>query len=233
MNIALFGYGKMGKMIEQVALGRGHHIVAKIDVDTTEIDFSEMDVAIDFSMPTAAYNNIKQCIENSVPIISGTTGWLDDYDNAVTYCKEHEGAFIYASNYSLGVNIFFELNEYLAKMMKNLEQYKVSMEETHHTQKLDAPSGTAITLAKGIIANSRYKNWNLAQGNEDEITIEAKRLDAVPGTHIVDYESKVDSIEIKHTAHNRQGFALGAVIAAEWITGKTGVFSMRDVLNLG
>jgi 4-hydroxy-tetrahydrodipicolinate reductase len=233
MNIALFGYGKMGKMIEQVAMERGHHIVAKIDVDTTEIDFSEMDVAIDFSMPSAAYNNIKQCIKNSVPIISGTTGWLDDYNNAVTYCNEHKGAFIYASNYSLGVNIFFELNEYLAKMMKNLEQYKVSMEEIHHTQKLDTPSGTAITLADGVVANSRYKNWNLGQGNIDEITIESKRLDAVPGTHIVDYESKVDSIEIKHTAHNREGFALGAVIAAEWITGKTGVFSMRDVLNLG
>ena len=233
MNIALFGYGKMGKMIEQVALERGHQIVAKIEVDTTEIDFSKMDVAIDFSMPTAAYNNIKQCIENSVPIISGTTGWLDDYDKAVTYCNDHEGAFIYASNYSLGVNIFFELNEYLAKMMKNLEQYKVSLEEIHHTQKLDAPSGTAITLAEGIMANSRYKNWKLDQGNEDEITIESKRLDAVPGTHTVDYESKVDSIEIKHTAHNREGFALGAVIAAEWITGKTGVFSMRDVLNLG
>ena len=233
MNIALFGYGKMGKMIEQVALERGHQIVAKIEVDTTEIDFSKMDVAIDFSMPTAAYNNIKQCIENSVPIISGTTGWLDDYDKAVTYCNDHEGAFIYASNYSLGVNIFFELNEYLAKMMKNLEQYKVSLEEIHHTQKLDAPSGTAITLAEGIMANSRYKNWSLGQGTEDEITIESKRLDAVPGTHTVDYESKVDSIEIKHTAHNREGFALGAVIAAEWITGKTGVFSMRDVLNLG
>jgi len=233
MNIALFGYGKMGKMIEQVALERGHQIVAKIDVDTTEIDFSEVDVAIDFSMPKAAYNNIKQCIKNSVPIISGTTGWLDDYDKVVAYCNDHEGAFIYASNYSLGVNIFFELNEYLAKMMKNLEQYKVSMEEIHHTQKLDAPSGTAITLAEGVIANSRYKNWSLGQGNEDEINIESKRLDAVPGTHIVDYESKVDSIEIKHTAHNREGFALGAVIAAEWITGKTGVFTMRDVLNLG
>jgi len=233
MNIALFGYGKMGKMIEQTALDRGHNIVAKIDVDTTEIDFSEMDVAIDFSMPSAAYNNIKHCIKNKVPIISGTTGWLHDYDNAVSICKEHNGAFIYASNYSLGVNIFFELNEHLAKMMNKLEQYKVTMEEIHHTQKLDAPSGTAITLAEGVIANSKYKNWSLGQGNENEIAIHSKRLDAVPGTHIVDYESKVDSIEIKHTAHNREGFALGAVIAAEWIIGKTGIFSMRDVLNLG
>ncbi len=233
MNIALFGYGKMGRMIEQVALERGHDIVAKIDIDSIEIDFSEMDVAIDFSMPTAAYENIKQCIKNNVPIISGTTGWLDDYDNAVTYCKEQNGAFIYASNYSLGVNIFFELNEYLAKMMKNMEQYKVTMEEIHHTQKLDAPSGTAITLAEGVIGNSRYKNWSLDQCGEGDISITSKRLDAVAGTHIVDYESNVDSIEIKHTAHNREGFALGAVIAAEWIRGKSGIFSMRDVLNLG
>ncbi|NNK18010.1 MAG: 4-hydroxy-tetrahydrodipicolinate reductase [Maribacter sp.] len=233
MNIALFGYGKMGKMIEQIALNRGHQIVAKIDVDTTEINFSEMDVAIDFSMPTAAFNNIKRCIDNKVPIISGTTGWLNDYDKAVHYCNEHRGAFIYASNFSLGVNIFFELNEYLAKMMSHLKQYEVGMEEIHHTQKLDSPSGTAITLAEGIIANSKYKNWSLEQGNEDEIIIHSKRRDAVPGTHKVVYQSRVDSIAIKHTAHNREGFALGAVIAAEWIKGKTGVFSMRDVLNLG
>ncbi|NND80311.1 MAG: 4-hydroxy-tetrahydrodipicolinate reductase [Maribacter sp.] len=233
MNIALFGYGKMGKMIEQIALNRGHQIVAKIDVDTTEINFSEMDVAIDFSMPTAAFNNIKRCIDNKVPIISGTTGWLNDYDKAVHYCNEHRGSFIYASNFSLGVNIFFELNEYLAKMMSHLKQYEVGMEEIHHTQKLDSPSGTAITLAEGIIANSKYKNWSLEQGNEDEIIIHSKRRDAVPGTHKVDYQSRVDSIAIKHTAHNREGFALGAVIAAEWIKGKTGVFSMRDVLNLG
>lgn len=233
MNIALFGYGKMGKMIEQVAFERGHAIVAKIDIDTIEIDFSKMDVAIDFSMPSAAYDNIKQCIKNNVPIISGTTGWLDDYDKAVTYCKKHKGAFIYASNYSLGVNIFFELNEYLAKMMENMEQYKVSMEEIHHSQKLDAPSGTAITLAEGVIANSRYKNWSLDQDSEDAIGITSKRIDRVPGTHVVNYDSEVDRIEIKHTAHNREGFALGAVIAAEWILGKSGIFSMRDVLNLG
>ena len=233
MNIALFGYGKMGRMIEQLAVERGHNIIARIDVDTTEIDFSKMDVAIDFSMPNAAYENIKQCIKNNVPIISGTTGWLDRYDDAVTLCKAHNGAFVYASNYSLGVNIFFELNVYLARMMQHLEQYKVSMEEIHHTQKLDAPSGTAITLAEGIIEHSRYLDWKLDEANENDIPIIAKRLNAVPGTHVVDYESKVDSIEIKHTAHNREGFALGAIIAAEWIIGKTGVFSMRDVLNLG
>ncbi len=233
MKIALFGYGKMGRMIEQLAVERGHQIVAKIDIDTTDIDFSTMDVAIDFSMPSAAYGNIRQCIQNNVPIISGTTGWLDHYEEAVELCNNHKGAFIYASNYSLSVNVFFELNVYLAKMMKNLEQYKVSLEEIHHVQKLDAPSGTAITLADGIIENSRYKGWKLDKADENELPIISKRVGDVPGTHKVDYESIVDSIEIKHTAHNRKGFALGAVIAAEWITGKTGVFSMKDVLNLG
>jgi 4-hydroxy-tetrahydrodipicolinate reductase len=233
MNVALFGYGKMGKMIEQIVIKRGHHVCAKIDVGTTDIDFAKMDVAIDFSMPSVAYENIKQCIDHNVPVISGTTGWLKDYDNAVALCNEKKGAFIYASNYSLGVNIFFEMNAYLAKMMQHLDQYKIRMEEIHHTQKLDAPSGTAITLAEGVMANSRYKKWSLDQGGEDEIVITSKRIDDVPGTHLVEYHSKVDCIEIKHTAHNREGFALGAVIAAEWIIGKTGVFTMRDVLNLG
>lgn len=232
MNIALFGYGKMGKMIEQIAQQRGHTIVAKVDVDTTNIDFSAMDVAIDFSMPDAAFGNISSCIENNVPVISGTTGWLQDYDEAVTLCKEKNGAFIYASNFSLGVNVFFELNDYLAKMMKNLEQYQVSMEEIHHTQKLDAPSGTAITLAESIIENTNYNSWNLDKGTTEEIPISSKRIGKVHGTHTVEYDSIVDSIEIKHTAHNREGFALGAIIAAEWIIGKEGVFSMKDVLGL-
>jgi 4-hydroxy-tetrahydrodipicolinate reductase len=234
MNIALFGYGKMGKMIEQIALSRGHSIVAKVDVNSPEIDFSTVDVAIDFSMPTAAINNIKRCIENKTPIVSGTTGWLDRYEEAVSFCKENEGAFIYASNFSLGVNIFFELNSYLAKMMKNLKDYKVSLEEIHHTQKLDAPSGTAISLAEGIIADSSYQGWKLDKAERaDEITITAKREAEVPGTHTVAYESDVDRLEIKHTAHNRHGFALGALIAAEWLQDKTGVFNMKDVLNLG
>lgn len=233
MKIGLFGYGKMGKMIERIAQGRNHEIVAKIDIDTTEIDFSEMDVAIDFSMPDAAFGNITGCFEHGVPVISGTTGWLKNFDKAITLCEEKKGAFIYASNFSLGVNIFFELNAYLAQMMKNLEQYKVSMEEIHHTQKLDAPSGTAITLAEGILENTGYKAWKLEDAKENEIPIISKRIDAVPGTHTVTYQSHVDSIEIKHTAHNREGFALGAVIAAEWIVDKTGVFSMKDVLNLG
>ena len=232
MKIALFGYGKMGKMIEQLALDRGHQIVAKVDIDTTEIDFANIDVAIDFSMPDAAFGNISSCIENKVPIISGTTGWLDNYDNAITLCEEKKGAFIYASNFSLGVNVFFELNAYLGRMMKNLNQYRVAMEEIHHTQKLDAPSGTAITLAEGIIANTNYQNWKLGEPSENEISINSKREGSVPGTHTVDYTSEVDSIEIKHTAHNREGFALGAVIAAEWLHGKTGVFTMKNVLGL-
>ena len=232
MNIALFGYGKMGKMIEQVAQQRGHAIVAKVDVDTKNIDFSSMDVAIDFSMPNAAFGNISSCIENGIPVISGTTGWLQDYDKAVNLCKEKNGAFIYASNFSLGVNVFFELNSYLATMMKNLEQYQVSMEEIHHTQKLDAPSGTAISLAEGIVKQTNYKGWSLNQESENEIAIASKRIGNTPGTHTVVYDSHVDSIEIKHTAHNREGFAQGAVIAAEWLVGKTGIFSMKDVLGL-
>ncbi|MEA1785071.1 4-hydroxy-tetrahydrodipicolinate reductase [Arenibacter sp. GZD96] len=232
MNIALFGYGKMGKMIAQVAQQRNHTIGAKVDVDSPEIDFSKIDVAIDFSMPNAAFENIINCISNGVPVISGTTGWLKDYEKAVAFCNEKDGAFIYASNYSLGVNIFFELNVYLAQMMKNLSQYAISLEEIHHTQKLDAPSGTAITLAEDIIANSTYEQWKLNEASDKELAIVSKRIDSVPGTHTVTYESTVDSIEIKHTAHNREGFALGAVIAAEWILGKKGVFSMKDVLGL-
>jgi 4-hydroxy-tetrahydrodipicolinate reductase len=232
MNIALFGYGKMGKMIEEIALNRNHKIVAKIDVDSTEINFSEIDVAIDFSMPSAAFDNIKQCMENNIPVICGTTGWLKDYENAVQICKENNGAFIYASNFSLGVNLFFELNSYLAKMMGNLKQYQVSMEEIHHTQKLDAPSGTAITLAEGIIKETDYSDWKLDTADTNEIPIIAKRIADTPGTHTVSYNSEVDGIEIIHTAHNRKGFALGAVVAAEWIRGKNGVFSMKDVLNL-
>lgn len=233
MRIALFGYGKMGQMIEQIAVNRGHEIVAKIDENSENIDFSIMDVAIDFSMPKAAYGNISKCLNNEIPVICGTTGWLDKYDDAVSLCEEKKGAFIYASNFSLGVNIFFELNNYLAKMMQNLPEYKVELEEIHHTQKLDAPSGTAITLAEGVIANSNYTEWKLDSSAEKTLKIASKRIGKVPGTHTVAYNSDVDSIEIKHTAHNREGFALGAVTAAEWIIGKTGVFSMRDVLNLG
>ena len=181
-----------------------------------------------------AFNNISNCINNQIPVISGTTGWLEDYNKAVALCKEKQGAFIYASNFSLGVNIFFELNKTLARMMTNLKQYKVSLEEIHHTQKLDAPSGTAISLANGIIAeHSNYKQWKLEESIENTINITAKRIDDVPGTHTITYESEVDTITIEHIAHNRQGFALGAIIAAEWIVGKKGVFTMNDVLNIG
>ncbi|GAA4887002.1 4-hydroxy-tetrahydrodipicolinate reductase [Flaviramulus aquimarinus] len=234
MNIALLGYGKMGKTIEQIAIKRGHNVVLTIDKGDSNYDITKADVAIDFSIPTVAFNNISNCINNKVPVISGTTGWLDNYDKAVALCKEKKGAFIYASNYSLGVNIFFELNKTLAKMMSTLKQYNVSMEETHHTQKLDAPSGTAISLANDIISQHiNYDNWKLDGSGDTIIPITAKRIEDVPGTHTVNYESEVDSITIEHVAHTRQGFALGAVIAAEWIAGKTGVFTMNDVLNIG
>jgi len=235
MNIALLGYGRMGQAIEQIAINRGHNIVLKVDKNDNDYDITKADVAIDFSIPNSAFNNISNCLNNNVPVISGTTGWLDNYDNAVNLCKEKNGAFIYASNYSLGVNIFFELNKTLAKMMSNLKQYNVSMEEIHHTKKLDAPSGTAISLANDVIAEIKsYNKWELDKTTEDNsIPIVAKRIVDVPGTHTVTYNSEVDTISIEHIAHNRQGFALGAVIAAEWIIGKTGVFSMKDVLNIG
>ena len=234
MKIALLGYGKMGKIIEHIASQRGHKIVLKIDKGDNDYDIRKADVAIDFSIPSAAVSNISNCLKNGVPVISGTTGWLNQFDDMVALCKERDGAFIYASNYSLGVNIFFELNKQLAKMMASLKQYNVSMEEIHHTQKLDAPSGTAITLAEGVIENTDYSNWELDKSNsKNTLSIVAKRIENVPGTHIVNYKSEVDTISISHTAHNRQGFALGAVIAAEWIIGKTGVFTMKDVLNIG
>lgn len=232
MKIALLGYGRMGQEIEKIATSRGHEIVIRKDAGDS-IDITKADVAIDFSIPTSAFENISNCLENNVPVISGTTGWLEKYTEAVNLCKEKKGAFIYASNFSVGVNIFFELNKQLAKMMSNLEDYNISMEEIHHTKKLDAPSGTAITLAEGIIENTSKENWKLGtEISEINIPIEAKRIPDVPGTHTVWYSSEVDTIEIKHTAHNRKGFALGAVIAAEWIIGKIGVFKMKDVLNI-
>lgn len=232
MKIALLGYGKMGKVIEKIALDRGHEIVLKKSSNSTYDGLSNADVAIDFSVPECAVCNISECFDTNVPVVCGTTGWLDQYDKMVSLCKEKKGSFIYASNFSLGVNIFFELNEYLSKIMSKIDQYKVSIEEIHHTQKLDAPSGTAISLAKGIIENSKYKNWALNNPEVDEIKIDAKRIENVPGTHSIFYDSNVDQIEIKHTAHNREGFALGAIIVAEWIQNKKGVFTMKDVLNL-
>ncbi|PXY44174.1 4-hydroxy-tetrahydrodipicolinate reductase [Flavobacterium hydrophilum] len=232
MKIALLGYGKMGQVIERIALERGHEIVLKKDEFNTYDGLSTADVAIDFSVPTAAVSNISSCFHANVPVVSGTTGWLEHYDEMEALCNEKQGGFISSSNFSLGVNIFFELNEYLAKIMAQFDSYKVSMEEIHHTQKLDAPSGTAISLAKGVIENSAYSKWTMEDPKPKEIYIEAKRIGDVPGTHTVTYDSTVDSIELKHTAHNREGFALGAVIAAEWLAGKKGIYTMKDVLNL-
>ena len=231
MKIALLGYGKMGKTIERIAIERGHEIILKAGSNVEAQDLNRADVAIDFSIPTAALSNIITCCKNKVPVISGTTGWLQDYPKAVKACEEYESAFLYASNFSIGVNLFFELNRKLASLMEPFKEYAVAIEEIHHTQKLDAPSGTAISLAEQIIANSSVEGWDLNEAKENHIPITAKRIDEVPGTHTVSYTSKADTIEITHTAHSREGFALGAVIAAEWLNGKKGVFSMKDVLS--
>jgi len=235
MKIVLFGYGKMGKEVEKIALERGHELILRIEKNE-EYDISEADVAIDFSVPSAAFNNITSCFKKNIPVISGTTGWLEDYEKAVTICKKNNGSFIYASNFSIGVNLFFELNDKLSRIMNSNNNYTPSIEEIHHTKKLDAPSGTAITIAEQTIKNSSTKEWclhtNKAKVDKEIIPISSKRIKDVPGTHIVVYESEIDSIEIKHTAHNRKGFALGAIIAAEWLINKNGVYTMKDVLNL-
>ena len=233
MNIALLGYGRMGKSIEAIALERQHAIVLKISEADDEFDFSNTDVAIDFSIPTAAVTNIMKALDTGVPVISGTTGWLDQYNEVIDYCNSKNGTFLYASNFSLGVNIFFEINKKLSAMMGTVDGYSTDIEEIHHTKKLDAPSGTAITLAEQIIENTNYEGWTLDNPRPNEIHIEAKRIPEVPGTHEITYNSEIDSISIKHTAHNRKGFALGAVIAAEWIKDKKGIYTMRDVLNIG
>jgi 4-hydroxy-tetrahydrodipicolinate reductase len=222
----------MGQVIEKIALQRGHEIVVRKSIGDSFDGLENATVAIEFSAPDAAVENISAALNLGIPVISGTTGWLQDYDKMVQLCNEKNSAFISSSNFSLGVNIFFELNSYLAKIMSKFEDYKVGIEEIHHTQKLDAPSGTAISLAKGVIENSDYKNWTLENPKSDDILIEAKRIENVPGTHTVSYNSNVDLIEIKHLAHNREGFALGAVIAAEWIVGKNGVYTMKDVLEI-
>jgi 4-hydroxy-tetrahydrodipicolinate reductase len=232
MKIALLGYGKMGKIIEKIALERGHEVVLRKDKDQSFDGLLLADVAIDFSAPTAAVENISEALSNKIPVVSGTTGWLEDYHQMVELCQKHETAFLYGSNFSLGVNIFFEINDFLARIMANFPDYKVEMEEIHHTQKLDAPSGTAISLANAIINHTNYDEWSLISSDEKTVKITAKREDDVPGTHTVTYNSAIDAIEIKHTAHNREGFALGAVLAAEWIKEKKGVFSMKDVLKL-
>ena len=233
MNIAIIGYGKMGKTIEEVLTERGHNIAVKLNRKPLAEDLVGVDAAIEFSNPEAAFDNIKTLLESKIPTVSGTTGWLNKLDEIRIINAEHQAAFLYGSNFSLGVNLFFELNKKLTGLMLPYPQYEVEIEEIHHTQKLDKPSGTAITLAEQIIDNSGKKEWELnGKSSGEKLPVYAQRIDNVPGTHTVSYHSEIDSIEIKHTAHTRKGFALGAVLAAEWIHGKTGFFSMKDVLGL-
>lgn len=232
MKIALVGYGKMGKIIDEIAQSRGHEVVARLRETPTIENLNDPDVVIEFSNPEVAFQNIKTCLENKIPVICGTTGWLDKKAEVERIALENGTAFLYGSNFSLGVNLFFALNENLAKMMNKFSEYNCQLEEIHHIHKLDAPSGTAISLAEGIIHNSNFEAWKLDETKEKELGIFAIREDEVPGTHSVFYRSEVDEIEIKHTAFNRNGFALGAVIAAEWIVDKKGVFAMKDVLGL-
>lgn len=247
MKIALLGYGKMGKIIEKIATDRKHEIVLKIDHDnlhelTTE-NLQQADVAIEFSTPSTVLNNIGHCFKAGVPVVVGTTGWYDQLPVVKQQCEENNGTLMYASNFSVGVNIFFHVNRILAKLMSGHPYYDVQVEEIHHLQKLDSPSGTAITIAEGILENLDYKKeWvniltdNNGDGEDnvkaDQLLIESFRIDSVPGTHTVIYDSEVDSIEFKHTAHNRNGFALGAVLAAEWVSTKKGFFSVSDMFNL-
>lgn len=232
MKIALVGYGKMGKIIDEISQSRGHEVVARLKETPTKESLNDADVVIEFSNPEAAFENIKVCLENKIPVICGTTGWLDKKPEIERIAAEQNSAFLYGSNFSLGVNLFFAINEKLAKLMNNVDEYQCQLEEIHHIHKKDAPSGTAISIAEGIIENSKYEAWKLDETKDKELGIFAIRVDEVPGTHSVFYRSEVDEIEIKHTAFNRNGFALGAVIAAEWIVGKQGVFSMKDVLGL-
>ncbi len=236
MKVALVGYGKMGKTLEKILVDRGHEVVARFGSEGIQVaELKKADVAIEFSVPEAAYGNLKTCLESSVPIVTGTTGWLDRYDEIVSLCEQQKGGLIYASNFSLGVNLFFALNRYLAELMAPYSDYNAEMTEIHHIHKLDAPSGTAISLAEDLIKSLPQKDkWALQENtqSDSDLSIKAIRENEVPGTHSIRYSSAIDDIEITHTAHNRQGFALGAVIAAEYLNGKQGVYSMRDVLNL-
>lgn len=230
MKIALIGYGKMGKEIEKISNERGHEVIYKIDKDSNLKNISGADVAINFCTPETALQNIELGLKSSIPVVSGTTGWLSDFNKIQELSKNLDISFLYSSNFSLGVNLFFDLNKKLAEIMKKHDQYSLKIEETHHIQKVDKPSGTAITLAEGIIEKGKYNNWSM-DNEKKSIPIESKRIDKVPGTHMVNYSSELDSIEIKHIAKNRTGFALGAVIAAEWIVDKRGIFEMSDVIK--
>lgn len=239
MNILLLGYGKMGRTIEKIALDRGHHIAGRIDVSNRQemesLGSDAVDVVIEFSSPESAFENITYCLKRGWPVVSGTTGWLNHRTEVEELCEQHKGAFFYASNYSIGVNLFFRLNKVLAQFMKNYPSYQVSMTEIHHTEKKDAPSGTAITLAEGILENLPGKTGWAEKGpdaaGDSVLEIESLREGVVPGTHIIRYGSEVDQIEISHVAHSRQGFALGAVVAAEWLVGRQGIFGMDDLLG--
>ncbi len=245
MNLAIIGLGKMGKTIKNLAERAGDKVVLTIDLENrhefTRENLQKADVAIEFSRPETAFGNIRTCIEAGVPVVSGTTGWLDQFDEAKAICEKNNGAMFYASNYSIGVNIFFVVNRYLAKLMEGQTQYDVRMEEVHHTQKLDHPSGTAITLAEGILEHFTKKtNWitHLQTSDNEQFSTPAeslgiisKRVENVPGTHIITWESKIDTLEISHTAHSREGFAAGALAAARWLVGKKGCFGMKDFLG--
>ncbi len=242
MKIALLGYGKMGKAIERQALAKGHEIVLKIHsqnaADLIPDNLRHADVAIEFSKPETAFENVATCLRSGVPVVVGTTAWLSQLPEAKRICDEAGGAFLYASNFSIGVNLFFALNRYLAALMDNQPQYSASMEEIHHAQKLDYPSGTAITLAEGILENTArltawrgYLNEIQEAPSVDEIPILSKRIDPVPGTHTVTWASEIDTIEIRHTARSREGFAAGALAAAEWLVGKKGCFEMKDMIG--
>ncbi len=237
MNIALIGYGRMGHAIEEIALKRGHTIGLVIDIDNsndlTPENFKSIDVAIEFSSPEAAFGNITRCLGMKIPVVSGTTGWLKDYNEACEICRSNNTSFIHSSNFSVGVNLLFHLNAELAKQMKRYNDYKVSIEEIHHTKKLDAPSGTAITLAEGIRdQHPGYKGWCLEnEGSDNMIPIRSIREGMVPGTHTISWDSDIDILSLKHEARNRKGLALGAVVAAEYISDKNGIFKMNDVLG--
>lgn len=237
MKIALIGYGKMGKEIEQILIARGHTIPLIIDLNNTnDLDaahLQEVDVAIEFTTPSTAYGNVVKCLEAGVPVVCGTTAWLDKLPEVEQLCKEKNGAFFYASNYSIGVNIFFEINRRLAQLMNRFGEYDVTIEETHHTQKKDAPSGTAVTLAEGVLENlDRKQKWVCGTTTvPEELEVVAIRRSVVPGTHTVTYESDVDALSITHMAKSRRGFALGVVLAAEFLHGKTGIFSMKDLMQ--
>ncbi len=232
MKIALLGYGKMGKTIEKLALEKGHSVVFKSTSESSEGNFEDAEVAIEFSSPEAAISNISKALEAGMPIVSGTTGWLKKYDEMVNLCENRNGSFISASNFSVGVNLFFSLNEYAAKLMAPWKEYTVSVEEIHHLEKKDAPSGTAITIAEGILKYSDKRDWKLNASDKNSLKITAKREEDVKGTHIVSYDSEIDTISFIHQAHSREGFAKGAILAAEFLKDKKGIFTMEDVLGL-